>query len=248
MQTVDKAMGLLGQFTVERPEYGLSDLARAAGLDKAATRRLLLALMKHEFVEQDAATRRYRLGPGFLRLTRVRQATATFESVVRPLLPRLAAETGETAHASIYADGELATVGVAQPSRPTRVHLDPAERLPLHATASGIAYLAYAPEGEAEAALARDLKRHTSATPVDRAALLRLIEAARGTGVAHAPGYYEDEVTGAAAPVLDLAGRAAGVIAVAAAGHRATPELTDRIARALSAAAREAQGALFGAR
>ena len=65
MKTVDKAALVLDQFTVERKEIGLSELARLINNDKAATRRLLLALSKHELIEQDEETRKYRLGKGF---------------------------------------------------------------------------------------------------------------------------------------------------------------------------------------
>ena len=47
MKTVDKAMTVLGQFSLENSEIGLSELSRLACLDKAATRRLLVALGKH---------------------------------------------------------------------------------------------------------------------------------------------------------------------------------------------------------
>jgi len=63
VKTVDKAMHLLNRFSIEQTEIGLSELARLADLDKAATRRLLVALAKHGYIEQSADTRKYRLGP-----------------------------------------------------------------------------------------------------------------------------------------------------------------------------------------
>ena len=75
MKTVDKAMTLLRQFSLDRLEIGLNDLSRMTGEDKAVTRRLLLSLAKHGFVEQDPDTRKYFLGPGFLALARLREAT-----------------------------------------------------------------------------------------------------------------------------------------------------------------------------
>ena len=75
MKTVDKAFSVLDQFSMENTEIGLSELSRLASLDKAATRRLLVALSKHGFIEQSADTRKYRLGHGFLRLARIREAT-----------------------------------------------------------------------------------------------------------------------------------------------------------------------------
>ena len=68
MTTVDKALNLLGFFSLSRPEWGLSDLARNAALDKATALRLLRSMQRHELIEQDPETRRFRLGKAFLTL------------------------------------------------------------------------------------------------------------------------------------------------------------------------------------
>jgi DNA-binding IclR family transcriptional regulator len=70
MSTVVKAPSLLEHFDARHPEMGLVDLARFAKLDKATTSRLLVALAAKGFVEQDPATRRYRLGAALVRFSR----------------------------------------------------------------------------------------------------------------------------------------------------------------------------------
>ena len=57
MSTVDKAISLLDLFSVETPEHGLTEIARRSGFDKATTRRLLVSLARHGFIEQDVGTR-----------------------------------------------------------------------------------------------------------------------------------------------------------------------------------------------
>ncbi|MDH3988514.1 MAG: helix-turn-helix domain-containing protein, partial [Gammaproteobacteria bacterium] len=134
VQTVDKALGLLGFFSEQRPSIGLSDLARLAEFNKATTHRFLVALEKHGFVEQDASTKAYRLGSGLLRLARVREATIPVSAVVQPILEDLVARTGETAHFSLYAGHSLATVGLVESAMANRVMLEKGEAIPLHAT------------------------------------------------------------------------------------------------------------------
>ena len=101
MKTVDKAFSVLDQFSLTRTEIGLSELSRMAGLDKAATRRLLVAMGKHGFIEQSAETRKYRLGHGFLRLARIREATVPVIQAAQEAVDWLMQETNETAHASL---------------------------------------------------------------------------------------------------------------------------------------------------
>ncbi|RUW97142.1 IclR family transcriptional regulator, partial [Mesorhizobium sp. M8A.F.Ca.ET.059.01.1.1] len=110
MSTVGKAISLLELFTVAEPELGLSDLARRSGFDKATTRRLLVALTGHGLVEQDAATRHYRLGAGLSRLARIREARFPFLQTAVPLVRDLASATAETVHLSEYGIDRLVTV------------------------------------------------------------------------------------------------------------------------------------------
>jgi DNA-binding IclR family transcriptional regulator len=139
VQTVDKALSLLSYFSEQRPSVGLSELARLSGFNKATTRRFLVALEKHGIVEQDATTRLYRLGAGLLRLARVREATNPVAAIVQPVLNDLVSVTGETAHFSLYAGGSLATIGLSESAKSSRVMLGKGEAIPLHATASGLA-------------------------------------------------------------------------------------------------------------
>lgn len=153
MRTVDKTFNLLGFFTTAAPEFGLSQLAREADLDKATTLRILVSLMKHGFIEQDDVSKKYRLGASVLRFARIREATFPIVSVLQPFVDRLASQTSETAHASLAAEEALITIATAEPQRPTRVFVDPSELLPFHATASGLAYLAFARPEVLEASL-----------------------------------------------------------------------------------------------
>ncbi|MEX2520019.1 MAG: helix-turn-helix domain-containing protein [Paracoccaceae bacterium] len=141
MKTVDKAMALLGQFTAARGEMGLTEISRLSGLDKAATRRILVALGGHGYVEQNPESRKYRLGPGFLTLAHVREATAPIGRVAAEAAAALTGATAETAHVSIPGPAGMIPAACKLPNRATVINLDPGQTLPLHATASGLIYL-----------------------------------------------------------------------------------------------------------
>ena len=221
MQTVDKALGLLGFFSEGRPVIGLSEIARLSGFNKATARRLLLALEKHGFVEQDTKTRAYRLGPGLLRLARVREAVSPVQTVVQPILEDLVSRIGETAHFSLYAGGSLATIGLVESTKSNRVMLERGEAIPLHATASGIAFMAFARPEIVDAALEKKLTAHTDYTITDAKELRSLLRSVAKARVAVGKSTYEDGVCGIAAPILGQDGFARGAVAVAAPASRA---------------------------
>jgi IclR family transcriptional regulator, acetate operon repressor len=221
LQTVDKAMKLLSHFSPADPEAGLSELARRADFDKAATRRFLVALANHGFIEQNPSNRKYRLGSAFLRFARMREATMPLSAIVQPALSGLALAVGETAHASLITGFDLATISIAIPPSAMRVHVDPSEPLPLNATASGIACLAFNDAEFVDAYFASGkLQKHTPRTAVSQKALRLLIGEARERGYARAAQSFDDEVIGTAVPLSDWSGKPFGAIAVAAVASR----------------------------
>jgi len=232
MSTVEKALSLLSFFTVADPELGLSALARAADLDKATTLRLLTSMKSTGFIEQNPTSKNYRLGNAFLRFARIRESSFPVLSVIQPVLERLSQKLGETAHGSLASGSSLITVGIAEPQRSTRVFVDPSQLLPYHATASGIAYLAFGPPDVLNAVLkSKKLLRYTNETEVSEAQLRKQILIASQKGYAISAQTFELEVIGLAAPIFDWSGKASGSVAIASVASRWTGDSESQIAK-----------------
>lgn len=227
MRTVDKALGLLDLFTVDAKEWGLSDLSRAANLDKATTLRMLRALEKHNIIEQQQESKKYRLGTRLLKLARVRDTSFPTTTLVQPFVATLANEVQETAHMSLISGDQLVSISVAEPARPSHVTIDPSGALPLHATASGIAYLSFAPEPVREAFLnRRSFAALTDETVIQPKRLRELVQMSRAQGFALSPRSFDADVFGIGAPIFDSKGNSHGAIAVAAVATRVDSEAT----------------------
>ena len=98
-QTVDRALALV-QLVAAQSGHGarLSELAVASGLDRATTYRLLVSLTNRGFLDQDSATKRYRLGLEFFALAATASNQIDLGAVARSVLQVLAAESGDTAN------------------------------------------------------------------------------------------------------------------------------------------------------
>jgi IclR family transcriptional regulator, acetate operon repressor len=237
--TVDKALDLLNFFNQSRMRIGLSEFARLAKIDKATTYRLLSSLAKHGLVEQDAQSRAYRLGAATLRLARIREASFPAAAIAAPILEVLAKQTGETAHVSLLAGQTLATIGVVNSKKALHVSLDAGERLPLHATASGVICLAYQTADERQRLLKGKLPSFTAFTTTEHLAILALADLAASKGYAESDQGYEAGVYGIAAPIFAGNGQACGALAVATPSQRITPESQAQIIKLTCAAAME---------
>jgi IclR family transcriptional regulator, acetate operon repressor len=219
MGTVGKALDLLDLFTRAAPQHGLSQLARASGVNKATCHRLLTELESRGLVEQTGPAREYRLGPAVLRLSALREAAVPTREAAMPTLRHLAEATGETAHLSYLVAGRLQALAFAYASRPgVKVMMEDADVLPFDATASGAAVLLHHPDPDPIIAQAPD-----------RPALLARIDAARTHGYAETVSTFEKDVHGLAVALFDATGTCTGALAVAAAAPRMTSDLHAKI-------------------
>ncbi|MEL6521591.1 MAG: IclR family transcriptional regulator [Pseudomonadota bacterium] len=244
--TVEKALALLPFFTEQSPTLGLSRLARLSGINKATTLRYLLALQSAGFIEQDAETSAYYLGPAFSKYARIRMAANPFQRVVDRVSASLASLTNETAHVSRLGHEELETVALVEGTRSARVILAQGERLPLHATASGLSLLGWATNEVLDAVLASELEVFTEHTISTTEQLLAVVQEVRTKGFSYGNQGFELDVVGIAAPYFDESGFAVGAVAVAFPVSRSTPDLERRVAIAVTAAGRELTTALGG--
>lgn len=229
MGTITKALELLNLFSRSRPEIGLGEFVRLSGRDKATVHRHLGELHANGFLEQHADTRAYRLGPAVLRLSGVREATHPLRAAIRPIVADMATELGELVHVSLIQGEALSPVVHFDPAaHGTQVHFDEAEMLPLHATASGLAVLAFASDEILQRATARSLEAFTDQTITDPAELRTVLTRIRSAGISATAGAFDQEVSSHGAPVFDADAVVTGAVSVAIPTVRVTPEKARR--------------------
>jgi IclR family transcriptional regulator, acetate operon repressor len=246
MSTVVKALSLLDHFDASTPEIGLVDMARLSGLDKATTRRLLVALATKGFIEQDPDTRRYRLGAALVRLAQIREATRPLIAIARPVVEALSQQSGETVHVSQIAGDVLSSVFVCESPHANRVSVAVGQNLPFNCTASGLAFLCGASETFRGAVLKGPLPRMTRNSLTTPAQLKKRIDEALKRGYARSNQGFEDGVVSVAAPIIGANGAAIGAISITCPATRADEAIMARHGAAVRAAAMRIFSALGG--
>lgn len=247
MGTIGKALTLLDILSRMDREAGLTEIALACAYDKATTRRFLVELEKHGFVEQHAETRKYRLGASLLRLARIREERYPFLRTAIPFVKELAALTGETVHLSEFSNDRLSTIHVEESSKAHRVFVNVGTILPFHATASGLAFLAACTPDMIEAELAKPLAAYTDYTSVDAGEVRQRIEETQARGYSVNRQGMEAGVISASAAIIPPGGRPVGSITVAAPFVSTDDDRIREHGMAARAAARRISEAFFGA-
>lgn len=215
-------------------------MSGATGLSLATASRILRALIKHGFVEMDAATRRYTLGVRLVQLGLTVWHRSELRDVARPVMEDLAHSTGETAYL-VVRDG-LHGVFVEKVESPLKIRIiEPlGVPMPLCTGASKKALLAF----QRPETLSNLLARLAVAYPdLDTARLQAELAAIRSSGYAFTVGEATPGTAGVAAPIFNANGEAVAAISLAGPQDRFTPERLPILAEAIRGA-----GAMISAR
>jgi len=240
VSTVDKALEVLGLFSETRVSVGLSEAARLLQRDKSTVQRYLAALETQGFLEQDALSRAYHLGPAVTRLAVVRNVTYPIETAAKNVMTKLVQDTMETVHLSHIQNSGLSSVGIVETAvRNTRVYIDPSEILPLHLTASGTAYLSQLPDEQVDHLLHRSFKKTPAPDHISMESTRELIRTAGVRGYSVADATFDYDVVGMAAPIFASSGVPCGALAVATPKSRFDAETEARIAAFLIPASKK---------
>ena len=109
-QAVVRALLLLEVFSDKQPEWSLTDLTKSLDLNRTTIYRLLTALESFDMVACDPETDRYRLGSGIIELGGRAIRANPVRMVSKPILEKLAAETGEMATLEILSAHEVLVI------------------------------------------------------------------------------------------------------------------------------------------
>lgn len=210
VQSVDRALDLLAAVASSDHAPSVADLAQRCALNRSTAWRLLATMEAHGMVERDPHGGGYRVGYGALRLG----AAADVASVVRrvrPELERLSAEVGETVSLAVVKSVSLVYVDHVSVSG---VAYQPwvQDRISLHSTSSGKAFLAWLSDAERTGALPAALERFTEHTITDRQRLDAELDEVRVCGYARCAGEDAAFTNGVSAAALDARSRPIAVV------------------------------------
>ena len=219
-QSLERGLAVLCAFTPDRPMLGISELAGHLRLTRSTAHRYVATLAGLGFLEQDDATRKYRLGSRVLDLGFSTLGSMGLREIAAPHLRRLTDATGYTSNLAIRDDTDVILIDRV-PGRSGRYHhleftLHIGSRLPTYCSSTGKALLAFLPREERDQLLERiDLVHRGPRTTTDRKALVEELEHVRRTGFAVNDEELESSLRAIAAPVRARSGSVVAAINVA---------------------------------
>lgn len=238
IQAVYHALNLLELFSEETPEIGLIDLCKRLKLHKNNVLRLLATLESREYLEQNRATGKYRLGLKTLEMRKNFIQQMGLLPQARPVLLELAHQCNETCYVAAMKDFRSVYLDVVETPQVVRIVSRVGSRLPAYCTAAGKVQLANLPENELERFFATcELTRHTPKTITDPGVLRSHLREIAGQGFADDDEELEEGVRGVAAPIRNYEDKVIGALIISGptmrfSGERIKNELVPQLIKA----------------
>jgi DNA-binding IclR family transcriptional regulator len=242
VQSVDRAVTIL-ELLALHGAAGITQLARELGVHKSTASRLVSALERRRLVEQVEERGRYRLGVGVLKLAGATNARLDLVQEARPVVRRLASETGETVNLAVLSGGAALYVDQVSGASSLSSYNWVGQHIPLHATSNGKVLVSELPDAELGRLLG-ELVRYTPATVTDRAVLDAQLAEVRERGWGLAVDELDVGLTAVAAPVRDAHGDVVASVSVSGPTFRFGDARVEQLVPLVRAATAEISGRL----
>ena len=242
--TFVKGMSVLKAFDTSSTHMTLAQIARATGLDQAATRRLILTLVQLGYVKQE--DRVFSLTPRILVLAGGFLQGRRFGKTIEPVMRSFSGQISRAISMAMI-DGYQAVYVAHAGARADAVSLGftVGSRLPLLSSAIGRALVAACPDEQTQDLIANaPLERHTKTTDMDRESIATDIAETAKRGYAFVDGEFEAGVAAIAIPIKPNQGDPAAIGVSGDAARLGDPRVQQSMIDTLRACAKVVAGLL----
>lgn len=219
MTSLARGLVVIRAFTERNPKLSIAEVARIAGLPRAAARRCLHTLQRLGYAGSDG--RSFFLKPKILSLGYAFLSSTPLSATLQPFLERVSETLHESSSAGVLDETDVVYIARAQTRRIMSVGLSVGSRLPAHCTSMGRVLLANLRPAALDRFLAdAPLKAMTERTVTDPAELRRILAQARQRGYALVDQELEIGLRSLSVPVLAAGGQVVAAMNVSAQAQR----------------------------
>ncbi|MFK7805624.1 MAG: IclR family transcriptional regulator [Anaerolineae bacterium] len=242
-QAVVRALRILKLFSGKQTQLSLKQVIDTIGLNRTTVFRLLSTLVDEGFLSRKTDGL-YQLGPALTALGGLASRRDTLRQVAHPILRKLVSDVGERVTLEIPVtgpDGLTAMLVIDEIAGAHRLGINEfaGNHLPIYATSTGKAVLAFLPTEKVDKILSQPMKRLTAETSVTREQLAKDLKVIKKQRYALVQGELEKGLVAVGAPIFDSTGEACAAICFAGPTIRMTAERIPEFVRLLEQSAAE---------
>lgn len=227
LKNLESALRLLSLFSESVPLLGVREIAVRLDLSPSVVHRIAATYLRHGYLRQDDATKKYGIGIRFWEMGLLFRANFSLDETIQSLLDKAAEQTGETVYFNLLDGDEAICVQVAESSEGLKLGIRLAERTPLFAGSRGRAMLAFLPEPRRLQIVERAAVSGSNPALEDVAAYLDQLNDVQRKGWCISFGERLPGVTGISFPIFDQRLNITGSVTVGGPQARMDPEKID---------------------
>jgi len=235
------ALKLLNLFTMDEPEWILTDLADELDVGVSTVYRLTNTLMHEGFIVRDPVTKNFRLASSILEIGHYVITSFDICEISPPILEKLVQDTGETVHLSILEGNKSIYLQMFECSNYVNVRTHVGKKYPAHCSSTGQVILAYQSEADIDRVIAQGLPLYSpkSATITDPLQFKERLALIKKQGYSFNKDEMNVGVSAIAAPVTSPSGKVDYCVSIAGPNSRMNANNTPMLIKHVMKAADE---------
>lgn len=187
--SIQKAFDILEHFTLEKPNWGVTELSKVLGANKSTTYRMLATLEHLDVLRQDRNTEKYSLGLKLFELGNRVKLHSSFVKQTHSELEKVAGEIKETVHLAILKKSQVFYIDKVENPQGLTMISNLGTYRAAHATSLGKVLLAHSSHQSMEVVvdnllIDRGLMKMTEYTITDKESLLKELYKIKDDGYA----------------------------------------------------------------
>ncbi|QBG49138.1 IclR family transcriptional regulator [Verrucomicrobia bacterium S94] len=216
----------------------LKDIVQSLDIPRTTALRISRTLMDSGFLDETDEGR-LTLGPTLVQIGVKALDNLDIKGFARPVLRKLAQDTGESCHLAVLNGDRSMLVEVVDSPHPVRIAARPGTLVELHCSATGKVFLAFQIPEPTKFIRTLELTKHTEQTCTTTAAVMAAIEETRSKGYALDEQEYVPGVRCIAAPVNNAFGKTIAAVGITASTSTFTKARIRSMSQKIKSAAAE---------
>ena len=202
-KTTEKVTKIFEMFSINKPEWGVTELSSELDWSKSVTHRILSTLENSGFLQQNKDTSKYQLGYRLIELGSIARQNIELIDLAREEMKDLSKKTGETVLLDIPDGIKTICIDKVESNANIKFTCGIGKPVPIYAGALGKAILAYYPEEKINNVINTGLIKHTDNTTDDAEELKKELHVIKQRGYSMTKGEWNPGALGVASPIFD---------------------------------------------
>jgi IclR family transcriptional regulator, KDG regulon repressor len=236
LESGDRLLTILECFTLEKPEWGVSELSDHLQIYKSVVHRALTTLKSRGYIVQNNQTQKYSLGIKLFELGMIVANQMDIRIISKPIMDELVKSTEETIMLTIVEGFEGMCIEKVESPKSIRSTSPLGKKVPLHAGAATKILMANLPPESIETIIAKGLERYSENTVCDPDELLEQLKTIKAAGYCISYGEYDYGSIAVAASITNYEGTVVGSLSITGPEFRMQNNIELLLSQCISAA------------